>query len=477
MENLILFLINWFISTFKKRWNSEGGYRQVLELAFPLILSTGALSIQQFVDRMFLTWHSTDAIAAAMPAGLFNYTFMSLFIGAASYVSTFVAQYEGAQYYKRIGPILWQGIYFSIVSGLGLLSLYGFANVLFKFAGHTPAVQAMEVIYFQILLYGSIPTLISTVCSSFLSGLQKPWPVAWINLSAIGVNVILDYVMIFGNFGFPEMGIKGAAIATVIAAFYSAIIFLYITFRPTYRQKYQLIKGWHFDWTLMKRLMRFGLPSGMQFLLDLLGFSIFLLLVGRLGTNVLAATNIAFNINMIAFMPMVGVGIAVSILVGQNIGQQRPETATRATWSAFQLTALYMGTVAFFFVAVPELFLMPFVTQANSVSFETIHELVIKLLIFVAIYSLFDSMNIIFASAIKGAGDTQFVMLMAVVLSWILMVIPTYVSCIIYGKDIFWAWTFASLYISVLGLGFYFRFQSGKWKSMKVIEDEAILGI
>jgi MATE family multidrug resistance protein len=215
----------------------------------------------------------------------------------------------------------------------------------------------------------------------------------------------------------------------------------------------------------------------MQFLLDLLGFSIFLLLVGRLGTNVLAATNIAFNINMIAFMPMVGVGIAVSILVGQNIGQQRPETATRATWSAFQLTALYMGTVAFFFVAVPELFLMPFVTQANSVSFETIHELVIKLLIFVAIYSLFDSMNIIFASALKGAGDTKFVMLMAVVLSWILMVIPTYISCIIYGKDIFWAWTFASLYISVLGLGFYFRFQSGNWKSMKVIEDEAILGI
>jgi MATE family multidrug resistance protein len=189
----------------------------------------------------------------------------------------------------------------------------------------------MEVTYFQIILYGSIPTLISTVCSSFLSGLQKPRPVTWINLSAIGVNVILDYVMIFGNLGFPEMGIKGAAIATVIAAFYSAIIFLYITFRPTYRQKYQLIKGWHFDWTFMKRLMRFGLPSGMQFLLDLLGFSIFLLLVGRLGTNVLAATNIAFNINMIAFMPMVGVGIAISILVGQNIGQQRPETATRAT--------------------------------------------------------------------------------------------------------------------------------------------------
>jgi MATE family multidrug resistance protein len=100
MENFILFLINWFISTFKKRWNSEGGCRDVLELAFPLILSTGALSIQQFVDRMFLTWHSTDAIAAAMPAGLFNYTFMSLFIGAASYVSTFVAQYEGAHYYK-----------------------------------------------------------------------------------------------------------------------------------------------------------------------------------------------------------------------------------------------------------------------------------------------------------------------------------------------------------------------------------------
>jgi len=477
MEKSILFFINRLTTKFKRRWNSQGGYREILELAFPLILSTGAWSIQQFVDRMFLTWYSTDAIAAAMPAGLLNYTFMSLFIGTASYVSTFVAQYDGAGAYKRIGPVIWQGFYFSIIAGLLLLFLYKSADALFKFAGHTPEVQKMEVIYFQILLWGSIPTLISTVCSSFLSGLQKPWPVAWVNLSSIGVNIILDYIMIFGYFGVPRMGITGAAIATVIAAFYSAIIFIFLTFRPAFQHKFQMLKGWRFDWKLMKRLMRFGVPSGMQFMLDLLGFSIFLLLVGRLGTEVLAATNIAFNINMIAFMPMIGLGIAVSILVGQNIGQETPEGATKVTWSAFQMTSLYMGFVAFLYVAVPELFILPFSTQADAASFQIIHKLVIKLLIFVAIYSLFDAMNIIFAGAIKGAGDTRFVMIMAVVLSWILMVIPTYISCIIYGKNIFWAWTFASLYISVLGLGFYFRFRSGKWKSMKVIEDDVISGI
>ena len=96
---------------------AEGGYRQILLIAFPLILSTGSWSLQHFVDRMFLAWYSPAALAASTPAGILNYTLMSLFIGTAGYVSTFVAQYIGAGRDERIGPTVWQGLY--VVAGRG----------------------------------------------------------------------------------------------------------------------------------------------------------------------------------------------------------------------------------------------------------------------------------------------------------------------------------------------------------------------
>jgi len=171
--------------------------------------------------------------------------------------------------------------------------------------------------------------------------------------------------MIFGNWGFPELGIKGAAIATVISASFSLLAYLVLLSRRAYDQRYHTLRGWRFKSFLFVRLMRFGLPSGVQFFLDVAGFTVFLLLVGRLGTNALAATNIAFNINSLAFMPMIGFGIAVSVLVGQHLGKDHPDLAVKSAYSGFHLTFLYMGTVAALYVLVPDLFLRPFAAQAD----------------------------------------------------------------------------------------------------------------
>lgn len=135
----------------KNRWNRDGGYREVLVVAVPLILSTATWSVQHFVDRMFLTWYSPETIAAAMPAGMLNFTIISLFMGTAGYVSTFVAQYYGAGRYHRIGPAIWQGIYISLFGGLFLLCVIPLAEPAFRLIGHSPEIQQHEVIYFQIL--------------------------------------------------------------------------------------------------------------------------------------------------------------------------------------------------------------------------------------------------------------------------------------------------------------------------------------
>jgi len=455
------------------RWTEEGGYHQVLVLAFPLILSTASWSVQHFVDRMFLTWFSTEAVAAAMPAGLLNFTLMSIFLGTAGYTSTFAAQYFGAGRFDRVGPAIWQGIYVSVFGWLVLVACIPLAGPIFKLAGHEPLIQANEVIYFQILALGAGPAIAASAMSGFFSGLSNPWPVVWVNLVATGVNVVFDYLMIFGKFGFPRWGMKGAAVATVLSAVASFIVYLILFARPAYNQRYRLLAGWRFDGPLFKRLLKFGFPNGAQFFLDVAGFTVFLFLIGRLGTVNLAATNIAFNINTLAFMPMIGVGIAVSVLVGQFLGQNRPDLAQRSTFRGFHLTLVYMSAVAALYVLVPDLFVAPFARNAHEKNFPQIQELTIVLLRFVAVYSVFDTMNIVFSSALRGAGDTRYVMFMIVAVSLLVLVIPSYIGLVVLGGSIYLGWTIASAYVIILGFSFLFRFLGGKWKSMRVIEEAA----
>ena len=454
----------------KTRWNSPGGYREVLVIAIPLILSTATWSIQHFVDRMFLTWYSPEAIAAAMPAGMLNFSMVSIFMGTAGYVTTFVAQYYGARQFHRIGPALWQGVYISLFGGLLILCAIPFAESFFSLVGHSPLVQQNEVAYFEILCLGGGAYAASYALSGFFSGRGKTWPVLWVNAATTVVNLVLDYALIFGHWGFPELGIRGAGIATVVAGIFSLLMFFALLCSGSNNDTFHTIKGWRLERDLFVRLLRYGFPSGVQFFLEMAGFTAFVLLVGRLGIASLAATNIAFNINTLAFMPMIGCGIAISVLVGQYLGGDKPDRAQSVVYSGFHLTLVYMLSIAAAYVLVPDVFVAPFALRADPGEFSEIYGYSIVLLRFVAVYSVFDTMNIIFCSAIKGAGDTRYVMLVTVILSVFLFIIPVYLAVVVFELGLMVAWVFATAYITLLGVVFYLRFLGGKWKTMRVIE-------
>jgi MATE family multidrug resistance protein len=454
----------------KTRWNDPGGYREVLVIAIPLILSTATWSVQHFVDRMFLTWYSPEAIAAAMPAGMLNFSMTSIFMGTAGYLSTFVAQYYGAKRYHRIGPVLWQGVYVSLLGGLVIVCAIPFAEPVFRLVGHSPLVQQNEVAYFQILCLGGGAYSASYALSGFFSGRGKTWPVLWVNAATTFVNLVLDYALIFGHWGFPELGIRGAGIATVVAGVFSLVLFFALLCSGSNNDTFHTIKGWRLERDLFVRLLRYGFPSGVQFFLEMAGFTAFVLLVGRLGIASLAATNIAFNINTLAFMPMIGCGIAVSVLVGQYLGGDKPDRAQSVVYSGFHLTLVYMLSIAAAYVLVPDVFVAPFALRADPGEFSEIYGYSIVLLRFVAVYSVFDTLNIIFCSAIKGAGDTRYVMLITVMLSVFLLIVPVYLAVVIFEFGLMVAWVFATAYVISLGLIFYFRFVGGKWKAMRVIE-------
>lgn len=447
-----------------------GSLRELLQIAVPLMISSGSVSVMHIANRVFLTWDSREALAAVLPAGILHWTIISLIFGTVQYSNSFVAQYEGAGRHDRVAASVWQGIYLALGGGLLVNLIALFAGPLFQWIGHETAVANLEAAYFGVLCYSSVPMLLTAGLTCFFSGRGRTRVVMAVNVIGVSVNILSDYVLIFGKGPFPQLGIRGAGLSTVVAQSVEATLLAWLFFQPEFRRKYGTWLNRAFDRELFARFVRFGFPQGLHFFMDVASFALFMLLIGRLGKDELAATTLAFNLNTLAFIPMIGLGTAVSTLVGNRIGEGRAEIAVQTTMTAFKVSAAYMLTFAAVYVLLPDVILKPYAAFSDEADFASLRDQVIVLLRFVAVYCFFDAMGIVFGFAIRGAGDTRFALVFSCVTAWALMVLPTAISVLWFGGGLLSSWWFCTVYIIVLGIGFWARFQAGHWKSMRVIE-------
>jgi MATE family multidrug resistance protein len=451
-------------------WRGDGGGREVALVAYPLILSHLSFTIQTFVDRLLLTWYSPEAVAGAV-TGLFAvWSVIALFTGTGEYLTTFVAQYIGARRKERVGPALWQGTYFAAAAGLLLALLAPAAGPAFDLAGHPAALRAYEVDYARTLLLGSFPVVLMATLSTFFAGRGETHVILAVNVLATAVNCVFDWLWIFGRGGFPEMGVTGAALATVLSQVVGAAAYAVLVLRRSNRDAYHTGSGWRPQPWLVARLVRYGMPTGLQYSIEVSAFAVFLVVLGRIGTVELAASGIAFNLNMIVFMPMVGLAVAVSSLVGRHLGAERPDTAERVVRSALGMSFAYMTACGLLYVFGAPLLLAPYGLEADPASWPRIAAIATVLLRFVAVYSIFDMMNLVHAAGLRGAGDTVYPMVLTFVLAWAVMLAPAWVGCVRLGAGVYFAWTLASGYVLLLGLLMRRRFRAGHWRSMRVIE-------
>lgn len=455
----------------KSRWTRPNGYGEVLRISLPLVISMGSYTVMLFTDRLFLGRYSLDALAAATPSGLLAFMFLCFFSGVVGLTNTFVAQYIGANAPRRVGSALWQAIYFALGAGAVLAALAPVGDPIFRLAGHAPEIRRLEAIYFSILMLGSLFPLLSTGIESFYSGRGLTRTIMAINLIGMTVNVPLNYALINGRLGLPELGIAGSAIATVASNALVLALFIGTIFRKKNEAAFGVRSQWAFDRGLFARLLKFGVPAGLQFFVDMFTFSFFILMIGRLGRDELAATNLAFALNSLCFMPMIGFSIALSTLVGQAIGRGRPEDGVTATRSALHLTNAYMWTVAAIFVLWPIPLCNIFQSAGQDpAEFAAVRKMAVVLLRFVALYSIFDALNIIYSGTLKGAGDTKFIGWTVLVLGLLVIVAPVYLAVVKFHAGLFTAWSFATAYVCLLALIFYARYRLGRWKTMRVIE-------
>ena len=463
----VLFIL--LLRSFLKKINFNN-WKQVWQIAWPLIVANSFWNLQITIDRVFLGQYSIDALAAVMAAVGVFWAPMALIQQTASYVMTFIAQYIGAKQPHMVGPSVWQSVYISVVGGVLFLGLIPLSSFVFYWFGHSQNIQALEIEYFNALCFSALPTALVAAASGFFTGLGRSKVIMLINCMGLIVNVILDYVLIFGNYGFPEMGVEGAGYATALANVAAAILGFYLVFKNENREKYNLTESWKYNSDLLKRFLKFGLPSGMQWALEGLGFTVFLIFIGRMpnGDAALAASSIAVTIMLLSALPAIGVAQAVSIMVGQCLGEKNPQKAEAYSWSGVQISMFYIILMGISFLCFPNFYLNWFHNAENKELWGELSVIVPYLLMFVALFTVFDSLNFVFSFALKGAGDTRFVTFVALLLPWPLMVPPTFLVSHL-QTGVYWAWAAASLFIIVQALVFLWRFTGGKWKEMSVI--------
>lgn len=450
-------------------WTRPCGGREVLYLALPLVISTISFTLMHFCDRMFLLWYSTSAMAAAAMAGAVNWTVFSFFLGVAQYANTFVAQYHGARRPERIGLTVWQATRIGLYAMPVFFAIALLCPWIFRFFGHSPNLLWQEVSYFRVLAFGSGAVVMSGGLASFFIGRGETRVIMYTNIVAAVMNLLLDWLWIFGRLGFPEMGIEGGAWATVVAQWFKTAVYFVLIHSPQHARSYAIFEGRRFDWGLMRRMLYFGGPNGLQFVVEGGAFTIFFLLIGRLGETPAAASSVALNVNMVAFVPMIGVGMAVTTLVGRQIGQGNSTLAARATWTATILGLIYTSVFGALYLFAPDLLLAGH--RLGSADFESVRDTAVILLRFVAAYCLFDAMQLIFSHAIKGAGDTRFVLYTTLITSVAFVAIGM-LGAWLNGWGVFWWWSLITAWLCLLCLVYYARFMQGRWREMSVIEPD-----
>jgi MATE family multidrug resistance protein len=461
----------------RRWWDAPSGGREVLRVALPMVISSLSWTVMTFVDRVFMKWVSGEAMSAAFSASLIWFVFLCLPLGLCAYGNTFVAQFFGDQQYRRIGPAVWQAIWVAVLFTPLTIAMIPLAPWIFDNAGHSPETRAYEIEYFQALAWGGGGMLVAQGAATFFSGRGKTWVVMWVDSLFAVVNALLAYAWIFGEWGLPEMGARGAGYATSVALWLKAITYIALMLAPTFRATFAT-GNWRLDRELFRRLIWFGGPSGMQMLLDLIGFTVFVLLVGRLGAVEHEATSMAFSVSTLAFMPIWGIGMAAGILVGQRLGENQPDLAARAAWTALGLGLAYMTVISVLYIAVPQAFLWSFFAaeESDPATQEEVRSLVVILLRFVAAYNLLDASLTILVNAIKGAGDTRFVLLVSLTMGAVLALL-SYLAVEQFHLGLHGCWLLVTGWVWALGTIFFLRFVQGKWRQMRVIKMRAEIGV
>jgi MATE family multidrug resistance protein len=282
-------------------------------------------------------------------------------------------------------------------------------------------------------------------------------------------NIALNYCLIEGRAGFPALGVRGAAWASVSASWLGFLAIFVLFGRGAWRERLSALRA--FAPRELARVVRFGLPNGVNYFLEFAAFVLFInVVIGHLGTSVLAAFNVVLQINSISFMPAFGVASSGAILVGEAIGKP----ALDRVWPIVKLTgavnAIWMGSVGLVYVAIPETLIGLF--RPRDAPAETLVSVGATMLAMSCIWQLFDAAGMTLSEALRAAGDTAWCMIARIVLAWLVFTPAAWLAVLSFGGGVTTVMIALIAYMVALAAAFGWRFASGRWRDIDLVGSE-----
>lgn len=446
----------------------QNRFSKLLVIAFPMVLSQLADTIMLFTDRLMLSSLGPVHLAASMNGGLTSHTISAFFLGLVGYVNAIAAQHYGARQKNECGNAASQAIILSFVSYPLLLLMIIPVKELFRLMGQHPEQLVLSYEYFSTLMIGSIFFVLRSALSGFFLGIGRTKIVLLSSFLGMLVNIPANYIFIFGKFGAPAMGMKGAAYGTICGSAVILAILAAVYFSKKYREEFNTGRIVP-DFAKLRAHLRFGLPAGFEMFLNLIAFNLFIQAMHSYGPVVAAATTITFNWDLVAFIPMIGLSGATTAITGQCIGAGDKKEAEKTAFTALMTAWVYSFTMTFVFVVFTPHLVSVFTSAYSAAEQAAVFPLALTMLKLAALYVIADSANLVFSGALKGAGDTRFAMLISTGLH---LVFSSLALVLIYvvKADPLVIWACFIGFIILLGSCMYLRFRSGEWKKFAIIE-------
>ncbi|CAD7838393.1 Multidrug and toxin extrusion (MATE) family efflux pump YdhE/NorM, homolog [Olavius algarvensis spirochete endosymbiont] len=441
--------------------------QDIIAIALPMVLSQTSETVNLFVDRLFLSKLGKLHIAGAMSGGLTAFNIMSFFIGIIGYVNAVVAQNDGAGIRRNCSRATAQSIRLAFVGWPILMFMIPLVRLFFNAMGHLPEQIILEMSYFRILVFGSIFGLIRHSLAGFFIGLGRTRMVMIANALGMLVNIPANWILIFGKFGMPALGIVGAAYGTLLGSMTIMLILLGIYFSPFYRKEYGTAIELGFDRSLMTILLRYGIPAGLEAFFNITAFNFFVQLLHSYNPNTAAAVTIVFNYDMLAFIPMLGLGFAATTLAGRYVGARDIGGAEHSTRLTLLITWIYAATMMLIFIFGAKLLVGVFTSGLEGGKTD-VAPLAVTMLRLAALYTLGDATQLIYAGALRGAGDTKFVMWISVGTHWVFAAIAWF-SIKVLHISVIVVWVFFICFVLILGIGMLLRYRLGNWRKMSLV--------
>ena len=445
-----------------------GGVRDLLAIALPMVVSTGCDTVMIFTDRLFLAQLGPAHMNAAMAGGLASFVTATFFVGVIGFATALVAQHLGAGRKERCAIATTQALIIALVAWPVLIALRPAMHALFAVSGIEAQQLALQTEFFNILNAFSGMMLLRGALAGFFSGIGRTRIVMTSTLVAMVVNIIANWLLIFGHLGLPAMGIRGSAWGSVLGGACGLAVLVAAYLGPEMRRIYGVARAWRFDRREMSTLLRFGFPGGMEMMLNLCAFNGMIIAYHAHGPTTATATTVMFNWDLVSFVPLIGLQIGVMSLVGRAVGAGRPEVAERVVRSGLRLGWVYSGTVLLAFVGIPELLVAVFRPGEGDVLYQQAEPLATAMIRLAAAYVLIETVITVVSGALRGAGDTVFTMWLSVGMHWLLLPIAVVGLHVLHWSPLATWSVQVAAFMLCSGL-FWLRWQSGRWRAIRVV--------